>query len=117
MLSFREFFLYVVKFDASAQGPLLCEDRIKLQQRITAESADADHDPELINILKTQDGIKHLSEMSKRNSSAVARLKQDYIRLKKDPVLSATYSLLPFLVQFCSVRFPTSLQSPSHLTC
>ena len=24
--------------------------------------------------------------MSKRNSSAVARLKQDYIRLKKDPV-------------------------------
>ena len=30
------------------------------------------------------------SEMSKRNSSAVARLKQDYIRLKKDPVLQST---------------------------
>ena len=31
-------------------------------------------------------GFNLLSEMSKRNSSAVARLKQDYIRLKKDPV-------------------------------
>ena len=30
------------------------------------------------------------SEMSKRNSSAVARLKQDYIRLKKDPVLQSS---------------------------
>ena len=28
--------------------------------------------------------------MSKRNSSAVARLKQDYIRLKKDPVLQSS---------------------------
>ena len=32
--------------------------------------------------------------MSKRNSSAVARLKQDYIRLKKDPVTIAFFLLL-----------------------
>ena len=48
--------------------------------------------------------------MSKRNSSAVARLKQDYIRLKKDPVTSDFHlmrfhvlgiSCHPLLLAFC----------------
>ena len=47
------------------------------------------------------------SEMSKRNSSAVARLKQDYIRLKKDPVLQSTC-----LVQWAVPHYFRNLQVP-----
>ena len=36
--------------------------------------------------MKVLEVMSCIAEMSKRNSSAVARLKQDYIRLKKDPV-------------------------------
>ena len=53
------------------------------------------------------------SEMSKRNSSAVARLKQDYIRLKKDPVLQSTrFFHRPVLHYFRNLQVPYIVAEP-----
>ena len=46
-----------------------------------------------MNVKRTLESTR---EISKRNINAVARLKQDYTRLKKDPVPNIVAEPLPF---------------------